>query len=208
MRGGPWLALVEAFLVKKLLESQAFHRAIGKAHKSVHRLRHGIPPEEMGGTKLDNPNTPGFLSHFLDEVKGQAFPKSGNAVKKTQSAPSPQPRQQQQQQYSSQAQKPPMSHQSCKTCSRISMKMFELTCSQPKTKALPLTSWTSYVISSAAATRVDERPIIFRSKKDSRTSAVIRDATSKRVPPDFELYPTSAINYTRPGNEAPRSCQL
>lgn len=72
MRGAPWIAVVEALMVKKLLESPAFHRAIGKAHKSVHRLRHGTPPEEMGGTNIDNPNARGFLGHFLDEIKGQA----------------------------------------------------------------------------------------------------------------------------------------
>lgn len=82
MRGGPWLAVVEALMVKKLLESQAFHALIRKAHKSVHQLRHGVHPSEMGGTKIDNPNGPGFLTHFVDEVKGQAF--SGKApVQKT-----------------------------------------------------------------------------------------------------------------------------
>lgn len=71
MKGAPWMALVEAFLVKKLLESQAFHKAVGKAHKRVHQIRHGIPPEEMGGTKLDAPEGRGFLGHFVDELKGQ-----------------------------------------------------------------------------------------------------------------------------------------
>ncbi|KAL1303281.1 hypothetical protein AAFC00_006688 [Neodothiora populina] len=104
MRGAPWMALVEAFLVKKLLESPAFHRAIGKAHKNVHRLRHGLPPEETGGTKLDSPAGRGFLGHFVDEIKDQALRGGkGNAADTSNGGlrshtPPRRPQQQQQQQ--------------------------------------------------------------------------------------------------------------
>ncbi|TKA75544.1 hypothetical protein B0A55_03536 [Friedmanniomyces simplex] len=69
----PWLRFVEAFLVEQLLRTPAFHRAVEKVAKSVHRVRHGIPPEELGGTRIDTPNSQnnGFLGHFLDEVKQQ-----------------------------------------------------------------------------------------------------------------------------------------
>lgn len=87
MRGGPWLAVLEAYLVQRLLRSPAFHRAIGKAHKSVHRMRHGIPPEEMGGTKLDTPAGQGFVSHFIDELKGQAL--GGKSAAKSPSSTAP-----------------------------------------------------------------------------------------------------------------------
>lgn len=68
----PWIAALELFLTQQLLKSHTFHRAVGKVHKNVHRLRHGIPPEEMGGTKIDSPGMQGFIGHFLDELKGQA----------------------------------------------------------------------------------------------------------------------------------------
>lgn len=29
---------------------------VGAAHKGVQRVRHGVPPEEQGGTNLDNAN--------------------------------------------------------------------------------------------------------------------------------------------------------
>ncbi|KAL3461315.1 hypothetical protein BJX64DRAFT_164313 [Aspergillus heterothallicus] len=34
--------------------SPTFHRMVGRVHSRVQRFRHGIPPEEMGGTKLEN----------------------------------------------------------------------------------------------------------------------------------------------------------
>lgn len=103
MKAGPWVAVLEAFLVKKLLESPAFHKAIGKAHKRVHQMRHGIPPEEMGGTKIDAPPGSGFLNHFLDELRGQAnvpAKRPSNRITsrppQSQAAPRPQPHSQSQ----------------------------------------------------------------------------------------------------------------
>ncbi|KAK5125157.1 hypothetical protein LTR85_000833 [Meristemomyces frigidus] len=82
----PWVRFVEAWAVSQLLRTPAFHRAVEKVAKGVHRFRHGVPPEEMGGTKIDQPGNSGFLGHFFDEVKtqlGQAEGKnrigSGNA---------------------------------------------------------------------------------------------------------------------------------
>jgi len=59
------------------LRSAAFHRAVGGVHKQIHRLRHGTPLEEMGGTKLDVPDKGSLVKHFLEEVKDQARWKAG-----------------------------------------------------------------------------------------------------------------------------------
>jgi len=58
-------------MVQQLLSTPAFHRAVEKVARQVHRMRHGIPPEELGGTKIDRPGDSGFLQHFVDEVKTQ-----------------------------------------------------------------------------------------------------------------------------------------
>ena len=64
--------LDEAYLVQALLRTPAFHRAVEKVAKRVHQFSHGIPPEEMGGTKIDGPQGKGgFGKHFLDEVQTQ-----------------------------------------------------------------------------------------------------------------------------------------
>jgi hypothetical protein len=67
----PWLRVLEAYLVQALLRTPAFHRGVEKVARQVHRVRHGIPPEEMGGTKLDEPGKSGFLKHFTEEVQAQ-----------------------------------------------------------------------------------------------------------------------------------------
>ncbi len=67
----PWLALLEAYAVQALLRSPAFHRGVEKVVKGVHRLRHGIPPEEMGGTRIDGQSNAGFLKHFTEEIQTQ-----------------------------------------------------------------------------------------------------------------------------------------
>ncbi|KEQ92048.1 hypothetical protein AUEXF2481DRAFT_43454 [Aureobasidium subglaciale EXF-2481] len=51
---GPWVAVVEAWLVKRLLESHTFHQGVRKVHKGVHRLRHGPLEEDLGGTNLES----------------------------------------------------------------------------------------------------------------------------------------------------------
>lgn len=58
-------------MVQQLLRTPAFHRAVEKVARGVHRIRHGIPPDEMGGTKIDQPGQSGFIGHFLNEVKTQ-----------------------------------------------------------------------------------------------------------------------------------------
>lgn len=65
------MAFLEAWAVQQLLRTPAFHRAVEKVAKGVHRARHGVPPEEMGGTKIDQPGNSGFLGHFMEEVKTQ-----------------------------------------------------------------------------------------------------------------------------------------
>lgn len=76
----PWLRFLEAYLVQALLRTPAFHRAVEKVARQVHRLRHGLPPEELGGTKIDQPSgSPGFLRHFLDEIKTQIGYAEGKA---------------------------------------------------------------------------------------------------------------------------------
>lgn len=73
----PWLQFLEAYMVQALLRSPTFHRGVEKVAKRVHQARHGKPPEEMGGMNIDREG-PGFLDHFMDEVKGQL----GRAEKK------------------------------------------------------------------------------------------------------------------------------
>ena len=76
----PWLRVLEAYMVQALLRTPAFHRAVEKVAKNVHRIRHGPHPEDMGGTKLDQPTNGSFLRHFGEEVQtqlGRAEGKSG-----------------------------------------------------------------------------------------------------------------------------------
>lgn len=67
----PWLRFLEAYMVQLLLRTPAFHRGVEKVARSVHRIRHGIPPEEMGGTKIDGQSNESFLRHFGEEVQSQ-----------------------------------------------------------------------------------------------------------------------------------------
>ncbi|KAI4717966.1 hypothetical protein E4T48_05830 [Aureobasidium sp. EXF-10727] len=64
------LTSVQAWLVKQLLESQAFHRGVRRVHKSIYRLRHGPLEGDEGGTNLERQG-PGFGSHFWDEIQAQ-----------------------------------------------------------------------------------------------------------------------------------------
>lgn len=47
----------------QLLSSPTFHRGVGKVAKTVHRIRHGTPMEEMGGTKLEREQECALLLH-------------------------------------------------------------------------------------------------------------------------------------------------
>ncbi|KAI7357210.1 hypothetical protein KC354_g10124 [Hortaea werneckii] len=67
----PWLRVLEAYAVAALLRTPGFHRGVEKVARQVHRIRHGTPPEELGGTKIDEPGKSGFLGHFDDEIKAQ-----------------------------------------------------------------------------------------------------------------------------------------
>lgn len=58
-------------MVQLLLRTPAFHRGVEKVARGVHRIRHGIPPEEMGGTKIDGQSNDGFLRHFSEEIQTQ-----------------------------------------------------------------------------------------------------------------------------------------
>lgn len=82
----PWLRVLETYLVQALLRTPAFHRGVEKVVKNVHRIRHGLPPEEMGGTKIDQPGNSSFLKHFSEEVQtqlGRAEGKSSDAAVKS-----------------------------------------------------------------------------------------------------------------------------
>ena len=67
----PWLQVLEAYAVAALLRTPAFHRGVEKVARQVHRVRHGIPPEELGGTKLDDPQGNAYLRHFGEELQTQ-----------------------------------------------------------------------------------------------------------------------------------------
>lgn len=77
----PWLRVLEAYLVQLLLRTPAFHRGVEKVVRQVHRVRHGIPPEEMGGTKIDQPRNAGFLKHFNEEIQIQLGRAGSDAAK-------------------------------------------------------------------------------------------------------------------------------
>ncbi|KAL1964090.1 hypothetical protein VTN77DRAFT_7508 [Rasamsonia byssochlamydoides] len=67
-----WLWMFEDWATRRLLASPLFHRMVGKIHKGIHRLRYGPPPEEMGGTKIDDHSgIRYFLRLFMEEVKEQ-----------------------------------------------------------------------------------------------------------------------------------------
>ncbi|OJJ51621.1 hypothetical protein ASPZODRAFT_127731 [Penicilliopsis zonata CBS 506.65] len=62
---------LEVWLINRLLASPIFHRMVGRVHQQVQRLKHGIPPEEMGGTKLERqgPDVKRFIKLFKEEVQ-------------------------------------------------------------------------------------------------------------------------------------------
>jgi hypothetical protein len=62
---------LEAYATQALLRSPSFHRLVEKVAKNVHRVRHGLPPEEQGGTSIDRPGESGFSQHFMEEIKTQ-----------------------------------------------------------------------------------------------------------------------------------------
>ncbi|KKK15334.1 hypothetical protein P175DRAFT_0531262 [Aspergillus ochraceoroseus IBT 24754] len=79
-----WFGLraFEVWLTARLLGSPTFHRLVGRVHRKVQHIRHGVPPEEMGGTKLEN-NGPGikrFLEYFREEIKDQFKGKPPNKL--------------------------------------------------------------------------------------------------------------------------------
>ncbi|KAI4843234.1 hypothetical protein E4T44_06849 [Aureobasidium sp. EXF-8845] len=84
---GPWIAVLEAWLVKRLLESQTFHQGVRKVHKGIYRLRHGPLEGDEGGTNLERQG-PGFGQHFWDEIQTQVGRKKvdQNPLEKSDSA--------------------------------------------------------------------------------------------------------------------------
>lgn len=45
---------------------------VGRVHGKVQQMRHGTPPQEMGGTNIENTgSTQQFLKHFREELKDQ-----------------------------------------------------------------------------------------------------------------------------------------
>jgi hypothetical protein len=76
-------------MVQWLLRTPAFHRGVEKVARGVHRLRHGIPPEERGGTKIDAPTKDTFLRHFSGEIQtqlGRAEAKTGQTATNSEEA--------------------------------------------------------------------------------------------------------------------------
>ncbi|OJJ85613.1 uncharacterized protein ASPGLDRAFT_56986 [Aspergillus glaucus CBS 516.65] len=77
-----WLRTVEAWLTARLLASPSFHRMVGRVHQKVQHIRHGVPPEEMGGTKIDknNDGLQRFARYFKEEIKDQFKGKPPNKL--------------------------------------------------------------------------------------------------------------------------------
>ena len=65
----PFLLLHSDTEALQLLRTPGFHKAVQSLQRRVYRLRYGTPPEEMGGTKIDE--GPSFLQHFKDELRDQ-----------------------------------------------------------------------------------------------------------------------------------------
>ncbi|KAL3426297.1 hypothetical protein PVAG01_03088 [Phlyctema vagabunda] len=58
----------------QLLQSPLFHDGVRKVHKTVHRVRHGKDPAEMGGTNIDHvgeSRPQRFLKFYIEELKDQ-----------------------------------------------------------------------------------------------------------------------------------------
>ncbi|KAL1999141.1 hypothetical protein VTN02DRAFT_4993 [Thermoascus thermophilus] len=72
----------EIWLTGRLLASPAFHRMVGRVHRKVQHIKHGIPPEEMGGTNLDQtgPGIKKFWEYFKEEFKDQLKGKPPNKL--------------------------------------------------------------------------------------------------------------------------------
>ncbi|TID14285.1 putative WD repeat-containing protein [Venturia nashicola] len=66
----PFIRAFEVWAVARLLSSPTFHRGVGKVVKTVHRIQHGTPMEELGGTKLERKGH-SLFQHFKDEIKQQ-----------------------------------------------------------------------------------------------------------------------------------------
>ncbi|QIX00803.1 hypothetical protein AMS68_006320 [Peltaster fructicola] len=66
----PWLVMLESLAYQQLMKSPTFHKGVEQVVKTVHRVRHGVPPDELGGTKLDEPGSR-FGQHFYDELRTQ-----------------------------------------------------------------------------------------------------------------------------------------
>lgn len=76
------LQTVEVWLTTRLLASPTFHRLVGRVHQKVQHLKHGIPPEETGGTKIDNHGhgLNKFIAYFKEEIKDQLKGKPPNKL--------------------------------------------------------------------------------------------------------------------------------
>ncbi|KAF2263532.1 hypothetical protein CC78DRAFT_581427 [Lojkania enalia] len=61
----PWLALIEAWAVARLIRSPLFNRAIQKAYRKINRLEQ--PELENGGGRTG----PSLFDHFRHEIKDQ-----------------------------------------------------------------------------------------------------------------------------------------
>ncbi|GAB7366200.1 hypothetical protein MBLNU230_g7760t1 [Neophaeotheca triangularis] len=67
----PWLAFLEAWAVQQLLRTPGFHRGVEKFAKTVYRYRNNLPPEQKGGTHLDDPSKQSFVKHYFEELQTQ-----------------------------------------------------------------------------------------------------------------------------------------
>ncbi|KAE8556819.1 hypothetical protein TMatcc_004225 [Talaromyces marneffei ATCC 18224] len=75
-----WLRFVEAWAINRLLRSPAFHQMVRSVHRRVERARHGVPPEEMGGTNIEETSgTKHFLRLFKEQIQDQL---KGNPTKR------------------------------------------------------------------------------------------------------------------------------
>ncbi|KAJ5174651.1 uncharacterized protein N7482_000528 [Penicillium canariense] len=74
------LRALEVWLYSRLIRSPIFHQMVGRVHRRVEQIRHGIPPEESR-TKLEGSGSlDKFVRYFKEEIQDQMKGKPRNKL--------------------------------------------------------------------------------------------------------------------------------
>ncbi|KAJ5736081.1 hypothetical protein N7540_012707 [Penicillium herquei] len=74
-----WLAELERAMISRLLQSQVWHKMVGRVYQRVQYHRHGVPMEESR-TTLSDGQFNRFLKYFKEELQDQAKGKPPNKL--------------------------------------------------------------------------------------------------------------------------------